>query len=144
MAVAAQHLPITVVWVLPWTVRFSVHLCNGPPASWFRGALNHSSNDPSIQNQVLYATSSLFRDVIQSRLVTGYRHFGTTYRSHLQRSGSPETSVTVILLCVTSQKEEYLFFLSLHRVFWYMYSSLTNKRTFINLKNTLKFTLKYT
>ena len=26
----------------------------------------------------------------------------------------------------------------------YMYSSLTNKCTFINLKNTLKFTLKYT
>jgi len=37
-----------------------------------------------------------------------------------------------------------VFFLLLHRAFWYMYSSLTNKCTFINLQNTLQFTLKYT
>jgi len=32
----------------------------------------------------------------------------------------------------------------LHRAFLYVWSSLTNKCTFINLKNTLKFTLNYT
>jgi len=37
-----------------------------------------------------------------------------------------------------------LFFLSLQGAFWFMYNSLTNKCTFINLKNTLKFTWKYT
>jgi hypothetical protein len=75
-----------------------VHLCIGPPASWYSAALNHPNNDSSVQNQVSYATSSLFRDVTQRRLVAGYRHFGTTYQSHLQGScspkGSPETSVT--------------------------------------------------
>ena len=31
-----------------------------------------------------------------------------------------------------------------YNVVKYMYSSLTNKFTFINLRNTVKFTLKYT
>jgi len=33
--------------------------------------------------------SSLFWDVIRSLLVFNYRHFGTTYRSNLQRPSSP-------------------------------------------------------
>jgi len=36
--------------------------------------------------------SSLFWDATQRRLVVTYRRFGTTYRSHLQGSGSPNWS----------------------------------------------------
>ena len=63
----------------------------------------------------------LFWYVTQRKLVVTYRRFGTTYRSNLQESSSPrlecyarplkigpmgytETSVTMSLRCVTSQK----------------------------------------
>jgi len=36
----------------------------------------------------------------------------------------------------------YIIFVSLHRAFWYMYSSLTNKCTFINLKKHIKLYIK--
>lgn len=70
--------------------------------------------------------SYLFWDIIGSRVVFSYRHFGATDRSNLQWSSSPrrisetswplkmapmdcpKTSVTTNQRCVTSQKSEYL------------------------------------
>jgi hypothetical protein len=74
----------------------------------------------------LYVISGLHRGVTKiflllgcyAALVGSYRHFGTTYRSHLQRSssrrrkmrqiGCPETAVTTNKHYVTSQKSENL------------------------------------
>jgi hypothetical protein len=59
--------------------------------------------------------SSLFWGVVQCKLAVSYRCFGSTYRSHLQGStlkmrpiGWTETSVTINLRCVTSQKSKDL------------------------------------
>jgi hypothetical protein len=45
--------------------------------------------------------------------VSIYRRFGTTYTSQLQdrlNIDCPETSVTITVSCVTSQKSEYLIY----------------------------------
>jgi hypothetical protein len=96
------------------------------------------------QNYVqLHSRYSLFWDVTSRKLVVSCRRFGTSYRFHLQGSSSPwrmldptnrgamccsETSVTINLGCVTSQKSEYLTHTAVkawnHSVTVYMWISM--------------------
>jgi len=53
---------------------------------------------------ILTLRSSVFRDITRHVLLVSYRHFGTTYRSHLQGSSYTMVVRITILNCVKSQK----------------------------------------
>ena len=105
-----------------------------PFLSWIQQPIPHVKSQTSL---LKFVYTSILSHITKPSC-TGYV-VTTRNRIFLQKLTVPQ----LVNKFPTHKSQPVVFFLLLHRAFWYIYSSLTNKCTFINLKNTLKFTLKY-
>ena len=114
-------------------------LLSRPPAP----TVLHCSIGSSACANVLNQLVGLYEKGGQAQLLWLHTEKFTVLVPHIESTSGVLHCRYRMLQQVSGERNcDAVFFLSLQRAFWYMYSSLTNKSTYINLKTHIKIYIK--